>query len=282
MKKMLFITLAISGFPIAAQAQETHGKFYENVLISSDVKQEERSDQAKDKASRLLDAKPNVIRIEGVSPTFRSRQNQASPAQPEITTTKYGEAPFGLSWGATYNQTRALGVTMEKIERRDAPNSFIVSKLPKPLPDFREVIISLGEDNSLWRLTAYGKYIEDDDAQANKVMRLFRQYYKLLGQRYGRAQQFFTPKISRTEKPYKDEYGRDQVQIIEREEPIGNNNFLEQLQNGEATLHATFEDNDVGVAMTVVVNEEGHSFLIIDYTNLRIFKEREDRVLNAL
>lgn len=279
MKNMLlFLCLGLIFFAFNANAEEEDGKFFEDVLISDDIKLKESSETAKDKASRLLDSKPNAIKIEGQPLSFRSRQ-----AKPEAidTTTKYGEAPFGLSWGATYNQAKALGVSMEKIELKDYVNSFEVKKLPKPLSDFDRVIVSFGEDNSLWRILAYSKKF-DDDADAAKVMYIYRRYYKLLSQKYGNAQQFFTPKITTVEKQIKDDNGRDKIEITTTEEPIGGPNFLQELQSGQAVLYATFEDSDVGAALALSVDGDGKSFIIIDYTNLKIFKEREDKALNAL
>ena len=160
MKKIFLavvIPLIAAGAAKAAELED--GKFYEDVLISDDLKMEDSSNSAKEKASSLLDQKPKIIKIEGEPLQFRSARTKAAPAapvggKPIDTTTKYGEAPFGLSWGATYNQTKALGVDMERVERKDSVNDFIVTKLPKPIADFRQVIVSFGENNSLWRPTA--------------------------------------------------------------------------------------------------------------------------------
>ena len=161
MKKIFLavvIPLIAAGAAKAAELED--GKFYEDVLISDDLKMEDSSNSAKEKASSLLDQKPKIIKIEGEPLQFRSARTKAAPAapvggKPIDTTTKYGEAPFGLSWGATYNQTKALGVDMERVERKDSVNDFIVTKLPKPIADFRQVIVSFGENNSLWPTAAF-------------------------------------------------------------------------------------------------------------------------------
>jgi hypothetical protein len=282
-KILLVLTLSFCIIGQEAKSQED-GKFFEDVLISKDIKLEEKSSGAKDRASRLLDSKPKTIKIEGAPPAFRPRQNPAAPAiaaAPVDTATKYGEAPFGMSWGATYNQTKALGVDMERVELKDYANNFIVTKLPKPIPEFERVIVSFADDNMLWRLIAYGKPF-DDDAQASKALKQYRKYYKLLSQKYGNAKQFFDPKVTTIEKTIEDDMGRPKVEITYREEPMGGTNFLEELKTGEATLYATFEDREVGAALTLKINDEGQSYIIIDYTNLRIYKEREDKTLNAL
>ena len=287
MKKIFLavvIPLIAAGAAKAAELED--GKFYEDVLISDDLKMEDSSNSAKEKASSLLDQKPKIIKIEGEPLQFRSARTKAAPAAPVCgkpidTTTKYGEAPFGLSWGATYNQTKALGVDMERVERKDSVNDFIVTKLPKPIADFRQVIVSFGENNSLWRLTAYGRLL-NDDASASKALHLYRKYYGLLERKYGNAKEFFTPKITTVEKKVKDEYGVDKVEIEKISEPIGGADFLAELKSGQAVLYATFEDQDVGAALAVNVDGDGKSYIIIDYTNLRIFREREEQTLDAL
>ena len=293
----IWLIVLFSCFSSLAAADE-YGKFYEDVLISNDVKLEENAETAKHNASSLLDKKAPVIKIDGqASLPFRSQRprgetNNRSESMPfgfgqnkpvivEKTATKYGEGPFGLSWGGTYNQIKAMGVELQKVDIKDYVNSFAASQLPKPLPDFDKVVISFGEDNLMWRVLAYGKKL-DDDADAAKVLKLYRKYYKLLNQKYGNAKEFFTPKITVIEKTVKDQFGRDQIETTKIKEPLGGKNFLAELQSGEAVLYATFEDLKVGAALAVNVDGDGKSYLILDFTNLQIYKEREEQTLNAL
>lgn len=278
MKKIFIIaTCFFICFPTFTKAQTLEeGAFYEDVLLSDDVKIKEESTTAKEQASEILKQKPKIIKIDGAPVQFRSSRPQTIK-----TSTIYGEAPFGLSWGATYDQIKALGVQMQKVTREDSVNDFMITQLPKPLSDFRQVIISFGENNSLWRINAYGDLI-DDDASASKVLRLYRKYYKLLEQKYGNAQEFFTPQIITVEKTVKDEYGKDKIEIEKISEPMGGPNFLDALQSGEAVLYATFENQEVGAALAVNVDGEKKSYIVIDYTNLRIFRKREETALDAL
>ncbi len=286
--KKIFLAVVMTLFvaDAAKAAKLEDGNFYEDVLISDDIKMEDSSNSAKEKASSLLKQKPKIIKIEGEPLQFRSSRSKAQPvvavgSKPIDTATKYGEAPFGLSWGATYNQTKALGVDMQRVERKDSVNDFIVTKLPKPITDFRRIIVSFGENNSLWRLSAYGRLI-NDDASASKVLHLYRKYYDLLERKYGNAKEFFTPKMTTVEKKVKDEYGVEKIEIEKIAEPIGGSDFLSELKNGQAVLYATFEDKNVGAALAVNVDGDGKSYIIIDYTNLQIFREREAQTLDAL
>ena len=65
-------------------------------------------------------------------------------------------------------------------------------------------------------------------------------------------------------------------------EKMGNTNFLSQLQDGTATLYSTFEGNGIGAALTLNVDGDGKSYIVIDYKNLNILKERENETLNIL
>ena len=83
MKKIFLavvIPLIAAGAAKAAELED--GKFYEDVLISDDLKMEDSSNSAKEKASSLLDQKPKIIKIEGEPLQFRSARTKAAPAAP--------------------------------------------------------------------------------------------------------------------------------------------------------------------------------------------------------
>ena len=211
MKKIFFTALCLL-FTAASLKAETleGGKFLEDVLISDDIKMEESSLSAKEKASRLLQQNPKSSKSRGSRSSFVPQPSQSRSrrsANRSIPPPNTAKRRSGLSWGATYNQTKALGVDLERIERKDSVNDFIVTKLPKPISDFRQVVVSFGENNSLWRINGYGRLI-DDDASASKVLFLYRKYYKLLERKYGNAQEFFTPKISAIEKSQRRVWSR--------------------------------------------------------------------------
>lgn len=293
MSKIWFSLLLFALTIVFAVKSAVSENFYEDVLISSDLKQQERADSAKNKASSLLDSEAPVIKIDNTlpplpfrferqngSPTVSSHRSTAS-ASTENIVTKYGEAPFGLAWGGTYNQIKSLGIGLVHTEVKDSPNSFFATTLPKNLPGFNQVIVSFGENNLLWKITAYSDLF-DDTPSAEKALEMYHKYYRLLEQKYGNAQQFYTPKITVVEKIVKDKDDKDVVEKTNIEEPIGGKNFLAELQSGEAVLYSTFENQKVGAALSISVDGNGKSYVIINFTNLEIFKEREDKLLDAL
>lgn len=293
MSKFWFSALSFALVLVFATKSAISEDFYQDVLISNDLKLQDSADGAQDKASSLLNSQAHQIKIENIQPPlpFRfERQNGVDgktaphhtvPASQESVVTKYGEAPFGLAWGGSYNQIKSLGVNLVRTEIKDLPNSFFATTLPKDLPGFNQVVISFGENNLLWKITAYSIML-DDTPDASQALQIYRKYYDLLEQKYGNAQQFFTPKISTIEKVVKNKDGKDTTETTKVEEPIGNKNFLAQLQSGEAELYATFENHKVGAALSINVDGNGKSYVIINFTNLEIFKEREQKVLDAL
>lgn len=70
--------------------------------------------------------------------------------------------------------------------------------------------------------------------------------------------------------------------MVKEDAPIGNPNFLKQLQNGDATLYSTYYNDDVGAALAVNVDGDGKSYIVVDYKNLKLLRNREKQTLDAL
>ncbi len=235
-----------------------------NVLKEQDV------EAAQNQAKRLLKARPQALRKQNF-PKLRSQIKAPVVAEKAVA------APFGLIWGASINDTRNQGVLLQAVGEKDYVNNFSASHLTKPVSDFARIDVTFGEEDELWRIVAYGQ-LQDDDAKATKVLRLYKIYNDLLTKKYGHAQQFFTPALIQVEK--KDEKGRP---VLEQEEaPIGNANFLQQLQSGEAVLYSTYYNDEVGAALAVNVDGDGKSYIVLDYKNLKILRQRENVTLDAL
>ena len=69
---------------------------------------------------------------------------------------------------------------------------------------------------------------------------------------------------------------------ITEEHPIGNPNFLAQLQSGEAVLYSTYYDENIASALSIGVDGDKKSYIVIDYRNLDILKKQEEKTLDAL
>ena len=250
MKNIFIGTLVLSCFfsIFRAEAQEN---FYRDILVSEETVpesvDEEAAADAVEQAKRLLNTRPQALRKQNF-PQLRQRIKKAElPSEGNNTA-----APFGLIWGATIQETKNQGVLLTRIDEKDYVNNFSAAHLPKAISDFDKVDVTFGDNDELWRIIGYGGLL-DDTPDASKVMRLYKIYNDLLKKKYGHAEEFFTP--AQIEVESKDAKGRKIM--VKEDAPIGNPNFLKQLQNGDATLYSTYYNDDVGAALAVNVDGDG-------------------------
>ena len=271
MKKILFLFLAVI-LTTPAKAQISQDFLLDTEAVASMEPDENSVSQAEESAKQLLQQKPRALRKQ----TFpKLRSTPAAKSEPVVSRSQ--AAPFGLIWGASMSETKNQGVILTSIGEKDYVNNFSATHLPKEVMDIARVDITFGKDDHLWRIIAYGKLL-DDDAEASKVMRLYKIYSALLSKKYGNAQEFFTP--AQIDVTQKDARGKDIV--VQEDAPIGNPNFLSQLQSGAAELYSTYYNEEVGAALAVNVDGDGKSYIVIDYKNLRILNAQEQETLDAL
>ena len=272
----------LPGTSLAADASS----FYEDILINDEIKSQTEAERQKQahhnqirkvqkEAAKLLESDlPQIdVKIDGLP----SRPQVSETLQKRAEAEKLSPAPFGLNWGATILDTQDLGVTLTPIGEKDYVNSFSAGPLPNPLNGFRSIDLTFGVENELWRIIAYSDFMQDTP-DAAIVLRQYRRFYQLLERKYGNAKQYFTPQPT-TETPQQTPAAQKAPKI---DNSIGNPHFLAQLQSGEAELYATFEGNDVGAALSVNVDGSGRSYIVIDYKNLKILRQREEQALDAL
>lgn len=281
-KIALITTTLIISTNAHAQSQNKND-FLENMLISDEYTygDEKSQQQARD----LLNQQKKRININDDHKLKeiikKQKTSKAKTKQNLLRISKLLPAPFGLLWGETYEETLSGGTLLTKTEEKDYVNSFIATQLPKPIKGFRKVVITFGEQNELWRIISYGDLIKDTP-DASKILKEYRRYYDMLNKKYGNAEETYVPKI--TEKIKKIDLGRGKTkeEIEKIEEPIGNPNFLAQLQKGEADLYASFYNHNVGAALSINVDGSGNSYLILEYKNLQLFQKRQDETFDAL
>ena len=276
MKKILCLFCFSVALCASAQAQNNTSNFYQDLLVTDEVIAAENEDIAIENASKMLNTKPKLLKLKDNKVVKLPNREATKDAQ-----SQYGSAPFGLIWGASTKEIENLGVTLTPAGEKDYMNNYSAQNLPNSLHDFRNVILTFGINNSLWRIIAYGNFIQDDP-EASGVMAMYRQYFKLLAQKYGNAQEFYTPNVINIDVTTTDSKGKPQTVTEQKEQPIGNPNFLSELQNGTAELYATFENGTIGAALGVNVDGNGQSYITIDYKNLKLMKERDNNTLNAL
>lgn len=279
---LLAFSLLLASSPVFAQ--DNASDFYQDLLSGTpqtDIKEQKLNESAADakaSARRLLKTKAgkldiNIPKIE--------RKSRPVPARPQTAAPQtLAPAPFGLLWKADINTIKELGVILTPIEEKDYVNSFSATHLPKDPKGFRDIYITFGEENELWRILAVGDFI-NDEPDASKVLKEYRKYVRLLTQKYGQPQEFFDPKIKQVEKKVMVD-GLEKTETENVPEPIGNPDFLAQLESGDATLYSTFEGNNIGAALAINVDGDRKSYIIIDYKNIKILQDREKEALDIL
>lgn len=206
-----------------------------------------------------------------------SDKKQTAEESPEIRRQKIirnlTAAPLGLYWAASLEETRELGFELQPAERKDYQNVYLVTNPQQKNNTFQKITAIFGIQNKLWCIFAEGKPL-DDDARADKVLTLYRRYYQALEKKYGNAEEFFTPYS------YEEELQEGNTsQKIRKENPVGGNNFLKELQEGKATLYATFYNDKIGVTLGVSVNGDGKSYISIDYKDFALKDSEQQAVL---
>lgn len=244
-----------------------------DVQTPSAADKEQAAAAAVSSARSLLDQKPAKLRQKNF-PKFKTGEISRSLTKNEAETK---DAPFGLLWGASIADTRNQGVQLSTADMKDYVNSFLATRLPKPIAFFDRVYIVYGKEDELYRVLAYSQLI-DDDASASKVLGYYNTYSELLNKKYGNKEQDFTPAM--INKTVKNAKGQDE--IVQEAAPIGNQDFLAQLQSGDAVLFSTYYNKDVAAALSIGVDGDEKSYIVIDYKNLQILEKQEAKTLDAL
>ncbi|MBE6454644.1 MAG: hypothetical protein E7017_07190 [Alphaproteobacteria bacterium] len=249
---------------------------------SNDTKKIEYSDSDKieaiSQARKLLDQKPTKLKgfsSSQTQKTIHSKKTISSNSSSDVHALK--EAPFGLIWRSTMADTQNQGVILASVDMKDYANSFLATRLPKPISFFDRIYVVFGKNDELYRILAYSQFI-DDDASASKTLKQYNTFSDLLNKKYGNKQEFFTPAtISKTIKN-----SRGQNETVEEKLPIGNPEFLSQLESGSASLFSTYHNDNVAAALSIGVDGNKKSYIVIDYKNIQILKEQEAQTLDAL
>ena len=286
MKKNIFYTLTallcIAAFGAGAQENADSQNIYEDLMISEELKMQDKMDDASAQARKLLEQKPKPAKLEIPEEIEPAQLRKRTPLEiKKAAPENLSPAPFGLLWGATIADINDLGISLTPIEVKDYINTFTATNLPKPISGFQSVNVIFGQENELWRIIAYGDLLSNDSS-ASRVMLEYRRYYALLEKKYGNAHETYIPAATNVDQT--DEFSTEPSFVPSKDIPNQQNapDLLKQLQSGQAVIYATFQDENTGAALTVSVDGEGKSYITIDYKSLRILRQREAQTLDAL
>lgn len=266
--------LVFSLLSSATFAQEASSDFYQNILFSQEYEQQQQENQAKNSAADILKMEVAPVPLP-TTETAVAAPLTLSQSLENLEKT-YGAAPLGLTWGASMSDVEKSGVRLIPQPMKDYTNSFLAEKLPNPLKDFSSSYLIFGDSDKLYRIIVRSDMISGDTPNAAKTMKLYQYYYNLLEKKYGNAQQNYS---LLTENP---DQNPAQTTSPAAQSPEENPNLLADLISGSAVLYATFGGEDVGAALAVNVDGDNQTYIEIDYQNLKIIKENELNVLEAL
>lgn len=273
-----FITSYFDDKKAAREAKEEAKRISEqnpNILDLRDSQKRliKEGDEKRAQIKQLMEEIENTAEVKG------DEQENVALERKQISE-KYTPAPFGLFWGINKEQTEILGFDLQSAERKDYTNVYSIGNAKQSNDTFDIITAIFGEQNKLWCIFAQSKP-QPDTPQAENVLKLYNTYYAALEQKYGNAIQYFTP-AEYTEKVIEQDNGIAVEKTVTKADPIGNDNFLKELQLGTAVLYATFENEMLGVTLGVSVDGEGKSYISIDYKNLKIMEEENQTKLNNL
>ncbi|MBR2299590.1 MAG: hypothetical protein IJ870_03330 [Alphaproteobacteria bacterium] len=279
--KKIFLSLFGLIFTINHPAKAEEDDFFDNLIVDEQMKQKVEQtiemEESQTKASEILDRQPLKLEIgENAKINLRETKNEdivpVPPREP---------APFGLKWLATTDEIKYMKILLRPKQVKDSPNSYIAENLPKPVKAFKEVLLSFGETDALWRIAGYGKEMEDD-SKATKGLEEYKKFYDILNEKYGNAQEFYTPAVINIDEEIVSEDGVKTHNIKQKILEMGEEGFKQKLMSGESTLYATFENDHIGVTLALLANGDGKTFIVIDYKNLKINEVEQQEIFDAL
>lgn len=104
----------------------------------------------------------------------------AQPEQPE--------APFGLKWGASQDDIKAMGIVLSNETDGSYGRQAEARKLPKIVNDAERVTLYFGHDNKLFRIVAISEEFQNDKAGYKAVAR-YSELKAALDERYGKGKE---------------------------------------------------------------------------------------------
>lgn len=278
MKKV--VLYAAFGLFALAHTARADDDFFDNLIVDEHMQQEVKNTIEKEKAQisagEILDKKPLELKIDAddQSKITKSTKDAVLPIEREL-------APFGLKWLASKDEILELQVKLTPYAVKDSPNSYMATDLPKPVKAIRKVLISFGDNDALWRISGYGRLLEDD-SRATKGLEEYHNFYQILEQKYGNADEVYTPFVKNVEETITTEDGKSAKTIRQYYMEIGDEGFKEKLMTGEATLYATFSNDHIAVTLALLADGDGQTYIIIDYKNLIPDEQDSKQTYDAL
>lgn len=180
-----------------------------------------------------------------------------APSLTQATATekqKIEEAPFGLKWGMSEVDAKAMGLALTKIEPEKSGNRFMVTGLPKVLSDTELVLLDFGYNDRLWMIGALSKSF-DNDPYGGSVRARYNELNNLLENKYGKG------KVSHAidSRLYKDA-----------------DEFLAGIEAGRSVYATSYKSDNMQVEISIGANSYSSGYYRLRYVNTPLEKEYEE------
>ncbi len=229
----------------------------ENTADTPQTKTTEKADSEADTADTAASPQPADVAadkpVESVA---------AAPSAPAVA--KDNKAPFGLTWGASIEQTQEAGFELEDIKFGEYVGTRLIKNPQRQQRTiFDKIVIVFGTQNRLNAVFAQSPSVSDLP-NAERVLKIYRSYYAALAQKYGNDKEHFIPNKEN------------------EDSAIGNDSFLKDLYEGKTSLFATFRNENIRITLAVAANSESESYITLDYENTLLQQQEKDDNLNEL
>jgi len=105
----------------------------------------------------------------------------------QSTAADQAEAPFGLTWGSTVEDIKALGVDLKPSgDSNDFGESYVASRLPKSVSGQESTFLYFGHNNRLWRVLGASTPFENDPYGIAAKAR-YAELSAVLSEKYGKG-----------------------------------------------------------------------------------------------
>ena len=165
-------------------------------------------------------------------------------------------APFGLAWGISVADVKALGVELTETAEKEFGASFSATKLPKVLTDAQTIYLFFGLKDRLWRIAVVSRAFENDPSGSNVLAR-YDELATVLTEKYGK--------------------GKSVHQLYDRSEQ---KDFLMWVSSGRSQWYTNFDTKDVFIQLGVLAPDLNTGFwrILIEQKSLRIDFEKDKRL----
>jgi hypothetical protein len=168
------------------------------------------------------------------------------------------EAPFGLTWGASVDEIKALGVDLRPYQGPNASGeTYIATKLPKSISGQESTYLSFGLNNKLWSIMASSTPFENEPYGSSAKAR-YSELSVALTEKYGKG-----ATIERLGEGYYSEP----------------NNFVAGIRQGESHWATRFETPSMSITLGLFAQDSSSLRWALAYENkaLRTTFEKDQK-----